>query len=336
MIRHLTEGLDRRALGLLGLAGAVLVAAPWVVDQYVLSVLIITLYFAYVGQAWNLMMGMAGQLSLGHTLYVGLGAYVSAAAFVHFGLSPWIGGMVGVAISALMGAAIGFLAFRFKIGGVYFALLTIAFAEFTRILFEHWQWVGASGGFFLPVASRTTNDLWTLRGGSMMFYYVILALTFGALLLSRWLMRSRLGYFWLALREDEDAAQALGINTFRCKMIAVMLSAGLTAVGGVFTAFYYNSLFPGQSFAMHRSIELILAPIVGGLGTLAGPIVGSFLLTPLGEGLTLLVEKLGLQGAGIKQLFYGVILMVIIVFLPGGVWPWLVQKLGLDRKGGGP
>src|SRR6185312_4425611 len=128
-------------------------------------------------QAWNIMMGFAGQLSLGHALYVGLGAYTTAALYVHYGISPWLGLPVAIALSSLTGAAIGFLAFRFKVGGVYFAILTIAFAEFARIGFDHFTWVNASSGLFLPVANYTQSDLWNLRGKPMMFYYVMLALT---------------------------------------------------------------------------------------------------------------------------------------------------------------
>jgi branched-chain amino acid transport system permease protein len=325
-------GLPRRAVALLAAGGLALVFAPVYASEYVLSVLLVTLYFAYVGQAWNIMMGFAGQLSLGHSLYVGLGAYASAALFVHFGVSPWLGLFAGMIVAAAAGGLIGFLGFRFGIMGVYFALLTIAFAELTRILFEHFQWVGATAGFFLPVANREADDWLNLRGGPVMFYYLVLGLTAGALGLSRLILRSRLGYYWRAIREDQQAAETLGIPVFRYKMIAVMLSAAMTALGGVFFAFYYNNLFPSQVFAMHRSIEMILAPIIGGLGTLVGPVLGAFLLTPLGEAVTALTEGHGLALPGIKQLVYGVVLLLIIKFLPGGVWPALARRLGLDGE----
>src|SRR5207253_1491557 len=167
-------------------------------------------YFAYAGQAWNIMMGFAGQLSLGHAIYVGLGAYTSAALYVHFGVAPWLGMLVAIPVAMACGAIIGFLAFRFGVAGVYFAILTIAFAEFARIGFDHIGYTGGSAGFFLPVAQYTQNDLWNLRGQPVMFYYVILVLALAALLFSRLLLRSRLGYFWLAIREDDEAARAVG------------------------------------------------------------------------------------------------------------------------------
>ncbi len=324
------EALNPRARVLLVGLLAALLAAPLFADRYLMSVLILIFYFAYVGQAWNLMMGFAGQLSLGHALYVGLGGYVSALLWLKLGIGPWLGVFAAVAVAATFGAAIGWLGFRFGIAGVYFALLTIAFAEFTRIGFDHIDYAGAAGGLFLRV--EETGQWWNLRGGTLMFYYLALALAVGALTLTAWLARTRLGYQWLAVREDEEAARALGIDVFRAKMAAVLISSGLTAVGGVFTAFYNNNLFPSRVFDINRSIEIILAPVVGGLGTVFGPVVGAFILTPLGEVLTALTDRLGINAPGVKAAFYGLALMVIIVFRPAGVWPWLARVLRLTEQ----
>jgi branched-chain amino acid transport system permease protein len=329
MIERLFEGAPRGGLALLALLLAGLLAAPWWANDYLLTVLIIILYFAYVGQAWNVMMGFAGQLSLGHAIYVGLGAYTTAALYVYFGLGPWLALPAAIAIATACGAVIGFLAFRFGVGGVYFAILTIAFAEFARIGFDHFQWVGGASGFFLPVANYTHNDLWNLRGNPTMFYYVMLALTVIAFVLCHLLLKSRVGYYWQAIREDEAAARSLGIDTFRYKMIAVVISAGMTSVAGVFFAFYYNNLFPEQVFHISRSIELILGPIIGGIGTLFGPIIGAFLLTGLSETMQQLLSALGLDVPGAKQVFYGICLLFVVLVLPDGVWPWLARKLGL-------
>jgi branched-chain amino acid transport system permease protein len=332
VVKGLFEGVPRRGLALLALLLAALLAAPWLANDYLLTVLIIILYFAYTGQAWNVMMGFAGQLSLGHALYVGLGAYATAALYVHFGIGPWLGLPIALAIAVAAGAVIGFLAFRFGVGGVYVAILTIAFAEFARIGFDHFRWVGGSSGFFLPVANYTRNDLWNLRGNPTMFYYVMLALTVAAFVLCRVLLRSRVGYYWQAIREDETAARSLGIDTFRYKMYAVVISAGMTAVAGVFFAFYYNNLFPEQVFHISRSIELILGPIIGGIGTLFGPIIGAFLLTGMSELMQELLALLGLDAPGAKQVFYGVCLLVVVLALPDGIWPWLARKLGVTER----
>ncbi len=332
MIARLLDGVPRRALILLGLLLAFLLVAPLFVGNYFLSVLILVLYFAYTGQAWNVMMGFAGQLSLGHSLYVGLGAYTAAALYVHFGIGPWAGVWIAILISMAAGLVIGFLAFRFGIGGVYFALLTIAFAEFTRVGFDHFMWVNGSGGFFLPVTQYSVNDPLNLRGSPTMFYYILLAITVLAFLFCRWLLTGRIGYYWLAIREEPEAAQTLGINIFRYKMIAVAISSGMTALSGVFFAFYYNNLFPEQIFSMNRSIELILGPIIGGVGSLFGPILGAFVLTLLAEGLNEVVHGLGYDIPGIKQVFYGVCLAVVIMYLPHGIWPVLRRKLGLAMR----
>jgi branched-chain amino acid transport system permease protein len=332
MIGRILAGAPARGVALVAVLLAALLAAPFLVNDYLLTILILILYFAYAGQAWNIMMGFAGQLSLGHALYVGLGAYTSAALYVHFGIAPWIGMLVAVPIAMAAGAVIGFLAFRFGVAGVYFAILTIAFAEFARIGFDHFAWVNGSAGFFLPVSQYATNDLWTLRGRPVMFYYLILALTVLAFIVCHLLLRSRIGYYWLAIREDEQAAQALGIDTFRYKMLAVVISAGMTSLAGVFFAFYYNNLFPEQVFHISRSIELILAPIIGGIGTLFGPILGAFLLTGLSETVTETLHALGYEIPGAKQVFYGICLLVVVMALPDGIWPWLARRLGLERK----
>ncbi len=328
----LWRGLGARERGLLAGLLVALVAAPLVADRYLLSVLTLILYFAYVGQAWNLMMGFAGQLSLGHALYVGLGAYVAALLWFYFGVGPWLGVFAAVAVAMAAGAIVGWLGFRFGVEGVYFALLTIAAAEFTRIAFDHLGFAGGSGGLFLPYEERRLGEWWNLRGGQLLFYYLALLLAVGGVVLAARLARSRLGYHWVAVREDERAARSLGIDAFRAKMTAVLVSSGMTAVGGVFYAFYNNNLFPGQIFDIGRSIELLLGPIVGGLGTVFGPVVGAFILTPLGEGLIALTQKLGIDAPGVKAIFYGLTLVVIIYTRPSGVWPWLARMLGLAGR----
>jgi branched-chain amino acid transport system permease protein len=332
MFARLFENVSRRSLVLLGVLLVGMFGAPLVASDYLLTVLILILYFAYIGQAWNIMMGFAGQLSLGHALYVGLGAYAAAALYVHFGIGPWLGLLVAVPVAALAGAFIGFLAFRFKVGGVYFAILTIAVAEFARVGFDHLSWTKGSSGLFLPVAQYTHNDLWLLRGQPVMFYYVLLVATVLAFVFCRALLQSRIGYFWLAIREDEEAARSAGIDTFHYKMIAVVISASMTSFAGVIYAFYYNNLFPEQVFHISRSIELILGPIIGGIGTLFGPIVGAFLITALAETLWEVLRALGIDVPGVKQVFYGFCLLLVVMFLPDGVWPPLSRALGLDRK----
>jgi branched-chain amino acid transport system permease protein len=323
--------VNRRANGLLAVLGAALLFLPVVAGNYLLSIATLFLFFAYVGQAWNIMMGLAGQLSLGHALYLGVGGYAAGALYFHFGIGPWAGLWLAVTICALLGSMIGALAFRYGVSGVYFTLLTIAFAEFTRIGFDHFDWVGASGGMFLKVAEHGEIDLLHMRGTPAMFYYVILMLAAAAFALSAWLVRTRAGYYWRAIRENEDAAAALGVNLFRWKMLAVITSSAMTALGGVFSAFYYGNLFPEQIFNVSRSIEILLGPVIGGVGTLFGPVVGAAVLAILAESTTEIVAALGWEVPGVKQLIYGVSLFTVIVFLPHGIWPVLARKLKMTE-----
>ena len=184
---------------------------------------------------------------------------------------------------------------------------------------------------FLKVAQRDSIDLLNFRGPPAMYYYAMLALAAGAFALCSWLLKSKAGYYWQAIRENEEAAQALGINVFRWKMLAVAISSGMTAIAGVFFAFYYNNLFPEQIFNISRSIEIILGPIIGGIGTLFGPVLGAVVLTLLSEGITDVLSAMGWEIPGVKQVFYGVVLLVVVMFLPNGIWPTLARKIGVGR-----
>ena len=320
--------MSRRSIAL-AVLGAILIALPFMVGNYALSVATLILYFAYTGQAWNVMMGFAGQLSLGHALYVGVGAYAAGALFFYYGIGPWAGVWLAIALCVALGLVIGFLAFRFGISGVYFALLTIAFAEFTRIGFDHLGWTGGPGGMFLRVAQRDTWDLANFRGPPLMYYYAMLALTALAFLICFLLLKSKAGYYWQAIRENEEAARALGINAFRWKLLAVAISAAMTAIAGVFFAFYYNNLFPEQIFNISRSIEMILGPVIGGVGTLFGPLLGAAVLTLLSDGITETLGAFGLDIPGVKQVFYGLVLLGVVMFLPHGIWPPIARRLRL-------
>ncbi len=321
--------LGRVALAILTIA---LAAAPFVVDRYILSVLLLCLIGAYLGQAWNILMGFCGLLSLGHALYLGIGAYAAAALYVKFGIGPWAGVFVAIALGVAAAFVIGWLGFRFRIEGVYFSRLTIAFAECARIGFDNLAWLGGAAGFFLPVSAESSGQWHNLRGGPFFFYYLALVLAAGALALSAALRASKLCHAFLAIREDAQAARALGVDVTRARFYALFISAAMTAVGGVYIAFWSNNLFPAQIFDMSRSIDIILAPIIGGIGTLFGPIVGAFLLVPLGEILTDALRAMGLNAPGAKALVYGFLLMGIIAATPSGLWPWLAAKLGLQER----
>ncbi len=344
MMGFLGADLSGRGRTALALVLLILVSLPYWSSSYILSVATITLYLAIVGQSWNLMLGFAGLLSIGHALFVGVSAYTAAYLFSAFGLPPVVGIVPAVVLAILVGMFIGYLGFRFSIGGVYFALLTIAFAELVRISVDHMGFIGGTEGLFLQVSESDRHgfDLINLRGHPFMFYYLAMALTFITLAGCRYLLKSKLGYYWQAIRDDQDAAQALGINVFKYKMYAVVYSSGIAGVAGVFYAFYQNSLFPESVFGIERSIEITLGPIVGGVGSLFGPVLGAFILTPLGEGLTELIDFLKdteiidpkLKLNGLKLLIWGLVVSMIVLFKPTGIWPWLNDKLGFSRKEG--
>ncbi|MBV8850952.1 MAG: branched-chain amino acid ABC transporter permease, partial [Methylobacteriaceae bacterium] len=265
MIGQVLAGVSMRARVLIAALAIAMLAAPLFLDRYLMSVMILVCLAAYTGQAWNILLGFAGLLSLGHALYLGLAAYISAALYVHYGIGPWLGIFPAVAACIIVAALLGWLAFRFRIEGVYFALLTIAFAEVARVGFDHIAFTGGAGGFFLPVRSEDQGPWWNLRGGPTFFYYLALTLASAAFVLCALLRRSRVGHRWLAVREDPDAARALGIDVNRARMSALLLSAAMTGVAGVFQAFYANNPFPSQIFDISRSIDVILAPIIGGV-----------------------------------------------------------------------
>ncbi|RJF96950.1 branched-chain amino acid ABC transporter permease [Noviherbaspirillum cavernae] len=301
---------------------------PAVTGDALISIATLVLMFAVYGIAWNLMMGYVGQLSLGHGLYIGLGAYAVALATGTHGLSPWLGILIGAAISAVVAAVIAFIGFRFSVRGIYFTLLTIACAEMMRISFDNWSYVGGTGGYFLKAAGDT-HPLLSLRGDSTFFYFAFLILTAITFLCSAALMKSKFGYFWRAIREDEDAARALGVPTLQLKILAVVISAIMTSIGGSFYALLSGSLFPDTMMGMRFSIEIVIAPIIGGLGTLFGPIVGALFVVPLGEFSNHVAQSTGIYG--LNLLIHGALLLVVVCFMPEGLWPAIAKRFGRLR-----
>lgn len=330
MLRPMVNNLARQIAAAVFLL-TLLCAVPLVADDFQLSIFALIFLFASSGQAWNLMTGYAGQLSLGHALYFGLGAYTMAILAQKLGLTPWLGLPLAFAVGASLGALTGALGFRFAVRGVYFALLTIAFAELARILVEHWSYVNGTGGLFLSALTPDNRPLFSLRGGATFFYYALLVTLACIWGLCAWLVRSRIGYQWRAVREDEDAARAIGVPAFRVKVIAAAVSGGLTGVCGAWFALLQGSLFPDSVLGVRMSIDIIVAPIVGGLGTLFGPILGAVVVVLSNELSKDLAQQFSING--INLVIYGALLMVIVLFAPRGIWPPLARLLHLgDRR----
>jgi branched-chain amino acid transport system permease protein len=317
--------LETRAGLAASIAGfALLALLGGVLSPYLISLLTIVYLFAFIGQSWSLMLGLGGQLSIGHALFVGIGAYSVAVLNIKFGLSPWFGLLLGVILAALVGALLAWLSFRFEVRGIYFALLTIAAAEFARVMFSGWEFVGGMQGLFFPAQSGQ-NSLVNLRGDSRFYYFVALtavALGIGATALVR---HSFLGYVWRAMRDDEDASRALGVRTFFHKILVVSIAGGWAAVGGGLLALVQGSIFPDSIMGMGISVDVLVGPIVGGLGTAFGPLVGALITIPVDHLASAIGDKIGIPG--LNNVAYGIVLILVVWFLPDGIWPALVNAV---------
>jgi branched-chain amino acid transport system permease protein len=299
---------------LLLLALLMLLILPKFLSSYVLGVFILIFFYAYLGQSWNILTGYTGVISLGHSLFVGIGAYTTFYLTLALGWSPWIGMWIGGLVAGLIGLVIGFFGFRFGLKGVYFVLLTIAFAEIGRLIILHLKVFGSFQGLFITPTFAFANFQFK---GNVPYYYIALGYVLFSLLVVRLLETSKIGRYMVALREDEDAAESLGVNVFKYKMIAIFLSAFMTSLGGVFYANYLYYLHPGTMMSMAFSIEIVLRPIIGGLGTVLGPVIGSFLITPLAEISRSYFAKAGYEG--LHLVIYGFILVAVVLFFPRGV-----------------
>ena len=311
----LCSSISVRSLGVLAAIAVVAAALAFLVhDKFYLHVLIMMLLYAAASSAWNIVGGYAGQLSLGHAAFFGIGAYTSTLLFKDLGVSPWVGMLIGATLAAVVAGAIGYPSFRLR--GPFFTLVTIAFAEVLRIvtLYAHDLTQGSMG---ISVPFRPALRNFVFRGLSN-YAYVALAFLVITVLVSLWIENSRLGYYLAALREDEDAAHALGINTTRYKLVAVLVSAFFTAMAGTFYAQYIFFIEPFATFSLDFSVLLAMMAIIGGIGTVWGPVAGAFLVTPLQE---VLRAKLGGELQGLDLVVYGAVLIVVVILLPQGIVP---------------
>ncbi len=311
----------KRLYVFLALLLAVLLILPLFLDKYVLGIFVMIFFFAYIGQSWNILTGYTGHISLGHALYLGIGAYTSTYLAQTYGLSPWIGMFIGGGMAVIISMFLGFLGFRFGLRGVYFVILTIAFAEITRLLVSHIEALGSFSGIFLDFSPSFKNFQFR---GNIAYYYISLCFMVLAVIVTRLIETSRIGRFMVAVREDEEAAESLGVNAFKYSMIALGISAFMTSLGGTFYANFIYYLHPNIMFGMNFSIELILRPIVGGMGTVLGPVLGSFILTPLSEISRAYFSKGGLEG--LHLVLYGILTVLIVLFMRRGVLVY-VKKL---------
>ncbi len=294
------------------LALAVLAVAPFAVSsQFLVDLAMLTAISAALGQCWNIAGGFGGLTSFGHAMFFGFGAYGIAVLETRYGANPWFGLPLGAALGAAVGAVAGWAVFRAGLRGSYFALATLAIAEACRILANSLDFTRAGQGILVPLRVDPANFQFADRHVS---YAVALAYALLTVAVASWLVRSRFGAQLVAVRENEDAARALGVKVLRTKVLALALSGGLTAIGGVLYTQTYLYIDPNIAFGPERSVEMLLVAMIGGAGTVLGPVLGAIALHLVADTSRTLINV-----PGFAPMLYGVVLLLIIGFMPGGI-----------------
>jgi branched-chain amino acid transport system permease protein len=303
-------------------AGAVALAAagafPVVfTDGFPIHVMIIVFVYALMGVAWNIMGGYAGMLSFGQAAFFGIGGYTSSFLFVAHRVNPWLGMLAGGALAAATAAAIGYPCSKLR--GHYFAIASIAFAEIVRIHFNNWKLIGAAEGLTIPTEPASLA-VFQFGSSKAAYYYVVLVFLLLALAVCRAVSRSRMGYYFRAIKESHELAMVLGVSFVRYRLLAIMLSAFMTAVAGTFYAQYVLYLDPESVLILPISVQVVLVTMLGGAGSVMGPVIGAAILIPISE---ITRVKLGARGTGIDMMIYGALITLISIYQPKGVWGFL-------------
>lgn len=302
---------------------------PWLLSSegYSIRVLTLILLFAAMAQAWNIVGGLANQISLGHAAFFGLGAYTSTILLIRFGISPWLGVFAGMAVAACAGAILSLPTMRLK--GHYFALATLAFGEVLRAIANTWSSLtGGPVGISVPFVSNAGFELMQFKSGRPSYYIML-----GAVVIITWIFwrisTSKLGFELRAVKANVDSAEVIGIDTVRTKILATTISAGLMGACGVLYAQFNFYFDPDSIFSLVGvSVRVALICIIGGIGTVSGPIIGAFFLLILEE---IFNATLSSKGAGVSQLAYGLILMGIILIEPHGLQALYKKYLKIRR-----
>ena len=298
---------------------------PFFSNRYIMSIGISMLVMALLGQSWNIMSGYAGQFSFGHAAFFGVGAYTSSILYVDFGVSPWIGMLAGVLAAVLVGVLIGFLSFRYRLKGDFFALVTLAFAEILRVLFNNSKALKGAGGILIPYKNAWQEFQFA---DDRIFYFIILIMVVLATVYIAVMRRGKFGICLIAIKENQNAAMSLGVPALRYKLTAMAISAGIAALAGTFYAQYYGFIDPGVVFAASISVEAIVPCIIGGAGTLSGPLFGALIIIPLQEMSSNLFNGIN----GLNMIIYGLLIVFFIVLCPHGIYGSLIQKMKGDKR----
>ncbi len=300
------------------LIGAVLLAVLAVLplpihDVYTRNLIIITLLYAGLAQAWNILGGYCGQISLGHSLYFGVGAYVSTLLFVGGHVPPPLGMIAGGLVAAAMALLVGWPCFR--LSGHYYAIATVVVQEIGYLLALNWDWIGGASGVYIPFRGESWLNL-QFRTDKLPYHYLVLGFAAVTWLVAWWLEGSRLGFSWRAVKDEVVAARSLGVRIFRSKMAAAALSGFFTGVGGAIFAQYVGYIDPDSILSGPLAILIALPAVLGGVGTLWGPFVGAAVLIPLRE---LSSSYLGSSGGGFDLMLYGALIMAVALLRPQGL-----------------
>ncbi|WP_033187966.1 MULTISPECIES: branched-chain amino acid ABC transporter permease [Nocardiaceae] len=316
----------RRQVITLAVGFVVVAALPLVLGEQAQTVAVRTLIFGIMAVAWNIMSGFGGMFSFGHAAFFGIGAYTGAYLLVDHGVSPWISMVVAAVLSASVGTLLAYLCLRYRLAGSYFALATFAFAQMFLLLVQNLDVFNKTEGFNVPILPRDSWWMLQFEKGSANYIWIPLVILALAVLGTIFYVRSRAGQFVQAVRDDATAAASLGIDTMKYRLIAVAASCALTAVAGVYYVQYYFFVGPEQAFGSAVSVEAIVPAVIGGIGTIWGPVIGAAVIGPLSEVINELLrnppEFLGfLDGAiGLDVAVYSVILILIVIFLPKGIF----------------
>lgn len=296
-------------LGLIALSPLV-VSSP-----YYLGIIILTTLYIFSGISWNIVAGFAGQLLIAHIIFLATGAYTTIVLYNTFGVSPWIGIPLSGVTAAILGLAVAFITLRYGLKMDYFALFTIALMVAMRAMFLKWGFVGGAVGMGLSLSDPGWEKM--IFSSKQPYLYIVLFLTVVAVVIQYLIYRSKMGKYFMAIREDEAAAAAVGVNTSRYNTLALLIGSAMAGVAGGFYIMYVTFVEPNQIFNLGLNVEIIMAaPIIGGLGSLAGPILGGILNKPLAE----MIRGFLSEGrSGTTLIVYGSFLILAILFMPRGV-----------------
>ena len=318
------------------LVGLLALSPLFVRSPYYMGILILATIYAFIGISWNIVAGFTGQLLIAHIIFLAIGAYTTIVLFNYYLISPWVGILIAGLVAGLFGVVVAFITLRYGLKVDYFALFTIALMVALRTLFLKWEYVGGAVGMWFRLTNPSFDKM--IFANKEPYLYIALGLVVIGLLVQYRIYRSKMGKYFLAIREDDDAASALGVNTSLYKMLAVVIGAAMAGVGGGFYMMYVTFIEPPQVFNLGLNVEIVMAgPIIGGLGSLAGPIVGALLNKPFAE---IMRGTLAAGRSGSSLIVYGSFLILTVMFMPRGVtgvlhtiYRWVIRRFTKEKPG---